>query len=237
MKRIIFMCFAAILFVVDGHAQFRINGDGVLTGYTGPGGGVVIPNTVKIIGDRAFANCTTIVSVTIPGSVTEIGEWAFPGCISLTSVTIPGSVTKIGERAFSWCGSLTDVTVKWATPLSIAGNTFSGVPLASGTLHVPAGTKALYKAADVWKNFSFISDDAGVGTEVIRAAEVQVHINGSLLSVDSPAAEQIAVYSVGGQLLHRVRKTAGPATFNLDGLPRGVLIVRGSSGWVRKVVR
>jgi hypothetical protein len=44
---------------------------------------------------------------------------------------------------------------------------------------------------------------------MIPAAEVQVRIYGHLLSVDSPAAEQIAIYSTGGQLLYRVQKPAG----------------------------
>jgi hypothetical protein len=152
-------------------------------------------------------------------------------------VTIPNSVTSIGWRAFYYCSRLTDVTVKWAKPLSIEGNPFSRVPLSSCTLHVPAGTKALYRAADVWKEFENILEDAGVGTEVIPAAEVQVRIYGHLLSVDSPAAEQIAVYSAGGQLLYRVRKPAGQAAFEWNRLLRGVLIVRGSSGWVKKVVK
>jgi hypothetical protein len=38
-------------------------------------------------------------------------------------------------------------------------------------------------------------------------------------------------------LLYRVRKPAGAAAFDLGGLPRGVLIVRGSSGWTGKIVR
>jgi hypothetical protein len=71
-------------------------------------------------------------------------------------VTIPNSVTSIGEWAFSDCSRLTDVTVGWTTPLSIGGGTFRLVPLASCTLHVPAGTKALYQAADVWKEFGTI---------------------------------------------------------------------------------
>jgi hypothetical protein len=41
------------------------------------------------------------------------------------------------------------------TPLSVSGNAFASVPISTCTLHVPAWTEALYKAAPVWKNFYF----------------------------------------------------------------------------------
>ena len=70
-----------------------------------------IPNTVTSIGNYAFENCTSMISVTIPNSITKIGNEAFSNCNGLTSVSIPNSVTKIGERAFSGCSSLTCVTI------------------------------------------------------------------------------------------------------------------------------
>ncbi|MDR1602695.1 MAG: leucine-rich repeat protein [Tannerella sp.] len=96
-------------------------------------------------------------SYAIPNTVTDIVSNAFSDCSSLTSAVIPVSVTHIGESAFSYCTGLTDVTVEWATPLSVPANTFTSVTLASATLHVPAGTKALYEAATVWQDFETIT--------------------------------------------------------------------------------
>ena len=57
-------------------------------------------NSVTSIGNYAFANCTSLASVTIPNSVLTIGDKAFRLCTSLTTITIGTSVTSIGENAF-----------------------------------------------------------------------------------------------------------------------------------------
>ena len=84
-----------------------------------------IPNSVKTIGDWAFAYCRSLTSVTIPNSVTTIGERAFDYCRSLTSVTIPDSVTTIGHGAFQDCDSLTSVTIPNSVT-TIGNSAFSG---------------------------------------------------------------------------------------------------------------
>jgi hypothetical protein len=73
------------------------------------------------------------------------------------------------------------------------------------------------------------------GLESIEAPEIWYY-NG-VLHVYTLQAEWIDVYSVTGQLLYGVQKATGEATFDLNSLPRGVLIVRGSSGWVKKIAK
>ena len=70
-----------------------------------------IPNNVTSIGGGVFYNCSGLTSVTIPNSVTSIGSSAFYGCSGLTSITIPNSVTTIGRHAFKNCSSLTSITI------------------------------------------------------------------------------------------------------------------------------
>ena len=71
---------------------------------------VTIPNSVTSIGNYTFQFCDGFTSVTIPDSVISIGDTAFENCIGLTSVTIGNSVTSIGERAFTWCEGLTSIS-------------------------------------------------------------------------------------------------------------------------------
>ncbi|MEF8805230.1 MULTISPECIES: leucine-rich repeat protein [Bacteroides] len=72
---------------------------------------VVLPNTITMIDDRAFAYCENLSSIVIPDGVTKIGMEAFDNCKGLTSVTIPKSVTEIGSDAFRLCESITSITI------------------------------------------------------------------------------------------------------------------------------
>ena len=84
-------------------AQFTFttnNGTITITGYTGSGGAVVIPNSTNGY------------------PVTSIGEDAFGGCTSLTSVTIPDSVTSIGVQAFWICRRLSAIMVDALNPFT-----------------------------------------------------------------------------------------------------------------------
>jgi hypothetical protein len=334
---------------------------------------VAIPNSVTNIGVNAFNACLGLTSITIPNSVTNIGAAAFYRCISLTSIVIPNSVTSIGDRAFNNCYSLSNVEVQWANPLIINNDVFGGINLDNATLTVSVGTKSLYEAAAVWKDFGTIVEkqqevvvDEGesTGTDgigkfelsltiptnvaftgtfkvelpdglhldvnatklagdlgltlnlsitqnadgswsfsitgnslrsarettyqkivqivytvdesvangsydatisdlefvfedgaVIRKDEIPVNItvdhtsagivNPSLattvrvregkLFVNSATGEQISIYSVSGQLLYQAKKQAGEAGFTIGNIPNRILIVKGGSGWVKKV--
>ena len=69
---------------------------------------VVIPATVRTIGEYAFGACYGLASITIPDSVTTIEAWAFSGS-SLTSIVLPDSVVSLGEQVFNTCSCLQSV--------------------------------------------------------------------------------------------------------------------------------
>jgi hypothetical protein len=132
---------------------------------------------------------------------------------------------------------LKDVTVEWATPLLLEDSELYFYDIDdSAILHVPVGTKALYEVANVWKDFGTIREDAG--TSVLPATpEAYVSYSQGLLTVSTPVAEQVAVYSTTGALLYQAQKGIGKAVYHLEHLPSGVLIATGASGWVKKIVR
>jgi BspA type Leucine rich repeat region (6 copies) len=92
------------------------------TGFTN----IVIPNHVTDIQGSAFLACSGLAGVTIGSSVTNIEQAAFEAC-ALTNVVIPDSVTSIGQYAFYNCTSLTNVVIgKGIT--TIVGGAFLSCP-------------------------------------------------------------------------------------------------------------
>jgi hypothetical protein len=201
---------------------------------------VTIPNSVTWIGEDAFLYCTGLTTVTIPNSVTHIGFAAFYGCTNLSFLSIPNSVNSFGDNVFYDCTGLREVKVHWATPFAVQANLFQNVDLSACTLTVPAGTKALYEVAPVWKDFGTIVESEEEYPNSIRLPAdrvVSIKYSTGTLFVHTPSAEQIDIYTVNGSLLYRMQKAAGEAACPVGYLPSGVWIVRGSSGWVRKTVK
>lgn len=83
--------------------------DLVLEKYLEDGGNAIIPDGVTSIGDRAFAFCRNLSSVTIPQSVISIGRGAFDCCKNLTRIEIMEGLTSVGSGAFEDCMNLKDV--------------------------------------------------------------------------------------------------------------------------------
>ena len=58
-----------------------------------------MPEGVKIVGERAFAECAALFAIELPDTVEDIGERAFCGA-SLKAVRVPRALARLGERAF-----------------------------------------------------------------------------------------------------------------------------------------
>ena len=81
---------------------------------------VILPSTIKSIGDYAFTNCLNLTgTLEIPASVTDtIGRQAFSYCSQLTGLKLSG-VKYIDQFAFSSCSALTGTLIIPDSVLSI----------------------------------------------------------------------------------------------------------------------
>jgi len=110
--------------------EFAIVGDGVLIKYNGNASGIEIPDqvrhisdaftmknivsvtmgdSVKTIGEFAFAYSGRLCNVEFSKSLLMIDKFAFTGCESLPSVILPDSVERIGLNAFESCYGINTV--------------------------------------------------------------------------------------------------------------------------------
>ena len=115
----------------------------------------VIPNTVTIIGNRAFYSCTVLSgTLNIPNSVTIIEPCAFYGCIGLSgALNLPNSIIRIEESAFQNCVGITSVTIP-SSMTFIGDKAFSGC---SGliTLNYNATNCSLGSSSYLSSNYSY----------------------------------------------------------------------------------
>jgi hypothetical protein len=94
------------------------NGEATITRYLGPGGDIVIPDTLG-------GEPVTAINARFPSS----------GVARITSVVIPESVRTIGERAFADCGAMARAYFLGDAPATIGGNIFAN----NTTIHYLCG--------------------------------------------------------------------------------------------------
>lgn len=137
---------------------------------------VIIPKSVKIIGDWSFCGTHGFESIIIPNSVKFIGEGAFQDCY-LTSAILPKSLEYIGKRAFSFCTNMTYITILgnptimdeafkkcnsirdlycYSEEIPKVHNAFEGLDLSLITLHVPTDVIENYRNIEPWCKFGSI---------------------------------------------------------------------------------
>jgi uncharacterized repeat protein (TIGR02543 family) len=127
-----------------------------------------IPVTVTSIIKDAFANASSLISITIPASVTSIGRNAFYGATALTSITIPASVTSIGDYAFTNSTALKDVYFLGNAP-AIGEDVFIGIATGAkvhrSSTATGFGTESTWNRLIVPVNYT-VSYDSANGTVV-----------------------------------------------------------------------
>ena len=111
-------------------------------------GDLVIPNSVKEIGNSAFGYCTGFNgTLTLSNKLETIGSYAFYGCSGFKgSLILPNSLTTIGKLAFQGCEEFTELTLPNALSV-IPNQAFYGCKSLSGNLVIPASVKEIGRLA------------------------------------------------------------------------------------------
>ncbi|UTD03840.1 leucine-rich repeat domain-containing protein [Treponema socranskii subsp. buccale] len=143
---------------------------------------VTLPNGLKTIDWLVFYECPNLATLNLPSSLESIGDYSLRSikvssmvvpenikvlnngslafCPELISVELPSTLAQIRWYLLSRNPKLKTVTCKAANPpvITAGQEVFKGTPIAFATLRVPAGSKALYQAAEGWKDFGTIEE-------------------------------------------------------------------------------
>ena len=73
---------------------------------------VSLPDSVQILGRRAFSECRSLSGVDIPDNVRDINDRAFAGCTNLTSMTLGTNLRYIDISVWYLCSKLTSLSYR-----------------------------------------------------------------------------------------------------------------------------
>ena len=115
---------------------------------------VTFGKSVTTIGYSAFCGCSKLSSIVIPNTVTSIGGYAFSDCLSLKNVVFGINVASIGEKAFSYCNKLKTITclAKEVPPTDTSA--FKYIKHSDITLIVDKSAIENFKKAEPWCSFN-----------------------------------------------------------------------------------
>lgn len=99
--------------------------NGVLQKYAGKGPVVIVPNSVREIGDLVFGGNKNIFEVVLPFALEGLPQGAFYNCSNLEKVSLPEGLKKICAQTFAQCKKLREINIP-ETVAEIADGAFFG---------------------------------------------------------------------------------------------------------------
>ena len=184
-------------------------------------------NSVTKIGDGTFANCELLTYLTLSDSLKYIGCGSF-GCKALKSVKIPKSVTFIGSDAF-FNTSFNSIYSYPTTPIDLTSSisVFSGVNKSTCVLYIPKGSKALYQAANQWKDFTNIIEMTTAIPNLLDS-RVNLYPNPMTESFSISGIEctcTVSVSDLNGKILFK-KQVIGNENVSVGTLTKGMYIAK-----------
>lgn len=133
-----------------GDKAFYYNGGGKISS-------VILPSTIKVIGEEAFLGHSRLTDVIIPEGLVSIKMRAFEGCSNLKSIVFPSTLQTIQSRAFNNCYGISSIISRAKEPPTVQEGAFNGVAKDNFTVEVPANAVTRYATDPVWGQFRRIS--------------------------------------------------------------------------------
>ncbi len=108
---------------------------------------------------------TIVGEIVVKENTRVIGARAFYDCSNITSITIPHSVTHIGDNVVEFCLGLTQIVSNAANPPTVEENAFFGCIMSNIVLKVPKGSLNAYQSVSEWSAFEKMEefDSASIG--------------------------------------------------------------------------
>lgn len=161
-----------------------------------------------------FMGCTQLASLSLPSTLRYIEDECFRNCPMLTQISLPASLEALGDNAFCGCQFLTEIYCYAMVPP--AGSEADNYPFAqcrpqNVMLHVPSGTKNLYRTTGFWTRFSNVTDDLPADVTAIGNAT-------------TPHSEMLPIKTVGRQYVTiRLNTARTVCIYSLNGTLRSTL--------------
>lgn len=161
--------------------ELEIIGNGAFQGCFELTGELIIPNSVKKIGDFAFSY-TNFTSLQIGTGVETIGAGAFAGNSRMIGeIKLPETLTAIGDEMFNGCSKLTGTVI---IPNSVTYIGFSAFDRCSGLTGIVFGDKveeigyrAFYRCTGLDGNFTIPSSVKRIGDEAFQNCGIKGNLH------------------------------------------------------------
>lgn len=115
---------------------------------------IEFPESVEVIGERAFASCTALDELVLGKNVREIGQQAFQLCSQLTSVTFNDKLQSIGIQAFSSCSKIKALEI----PDNVTSISSMAFDYCSGITSIKVGAGVTELSSGVFSGCSALTD-------------------------------------------------------------------------------
>ena len=154
---------------------------------------IVIPSSVRTIGDYAFANINNrkINNIVLPSKMISIGNGAFAGNTYLEQIDFGTSLESIGERTFDGCSRVVTMTCLADMTPDVGTDALTSIS-SNAELYVLASALRKYQVDSNWSRFMLKE----IGAEPTETTDIQVTPSDNSVEVVWPSLANASMYEL-----------------------------------------